>query len=123
MFEACEIGCRLKALREKAKKTQKDIASVLGVTPAAYGKIEAGERGLSSEYCVQLADYYGVTCDYLLRGVSSENIDICRRTDLEQETIESLEKSALITEKSCSEYYVLKKTYDEQNASIARFSV
>lgn len=89
-----EIGYRLKNLREGCGKTQKDIANVLSVTPAAYGKIEAGDRGLSSEYCIQLADYFGVTCDYLLRGVSSENIEICERTDLEQQTIDALEKAA-----------------------------
>lgn len=87
-----EIGCRLKKLREENGKTQKEISNVLNVTPAAYGKIEAGDRGLSSEYCIQLADYFGVTCDYILRGVSSENIDICERTDLDQGTIEVLEK-------------------------------
>ena len=87
-----EIGCRLKALRERKGETQKEISNVLNVTPAAYGKIEAGDRGLSSEYCIQLADYFGVTCDYILRGISSENIDICERTDLDQVTIELLEK-------------------------------
>lgn len=88
-----EIGCRLKKLREENGKTQKEISNVLNVTPAAYGKIEAGDRGLSSEYCIQLADYFGVTCDYILRGVSSENIDICSRTGLEQETISVLENN------------------------------
>lgn len=88
-----EIGCRLKKLREENGKTQKEISNVLNVTPAAYGKIEAGDRGLSSEYCIQLADYFGVTCDYILRGVSSENIDICSRTGLEQETISVLESN------------------------------
>lgn len=85
-----EIGTRLKFLREKIGKTQKDIAGVLGVTPAAYGKIEAGDRGLSSEYCIQLADYFGVTCDFLLRGISSENVDICTRTALDQTSVDAL---------------------------------
>lgn len=95
-----EIGTRLKFLREKIGKTQKDIAGVLGVTPAAYGKIEAGDRGLSSEYCIQLADYFGVTCDFLLRGISAENVDICARTGLDQKTISVLENSRLQLEKS-----------------------
>lgn len=95
-----EIGCRLKMLREEKRKTQKEISKVLNVTPAAYGKIEAGDRGLGSEYCIQLADYFGVTCDYILRGVSSENIDICSRTGLRQETISVLENNMQRMEKA-----------------------
>lgn len=85
-----EIGMRLKALRDERGLRQKDLADRLGVTPAAYGKFEAGDRGLNSEYCIALADYYGISCDYILRGINSDQIDICSKTCLTSDTVDAL---------------------------------
>ena len=84
------IGVRLGMLRTKKNETQKIIADYLGMTQAAYGKIESGDRGLNSENCIALADYFNVSCDYILRGIESENIDICTGTCLEHETVKIL---------------------------------
>lgn len=85
-----QIGTRLSSLREKKAVSQKEVAEILGITQTAYGKIEAGQRGLSSEYCVRLADYYETTCDYLLRGIDAEYVDFCEKTGLTQDTINYL---------------------------------
>lgn len=85
-----EIGARLRALRDAKKQSQKDVSEILGVTQAAYGKFEAGDRDLSTKYCIKLADYFGVTCDYILRGVDAPYVDMCRVTDLTQESINAL---------------------------------
>lgn len=63
-----EIGQRLKVLRQYGELNQLDVARVLGVTASAYGKLEYGERGLSSRNCIALSELYGVTCDYILKG-------------------------------------------------------
>ena len=84
------IGVRLRTLRESKGLTQKDLGDLLGITPAAYGKLESGDRGLSSEYCIALADFFGVSCDYILRGVESEFADICTKTYLSPEAVNFL---------------------------------
>lgn len=98
MFDKTGLKKRLQELRIYKRLSQKDVADYLGITQTAYGKIETGERGLSVEYCVQLAELYGRTCDYILRGIEAENVDICSRTGLTQNTIELLENMVRIKE-------------------------
>ena len=92
MFDKTGLKKRLQDLRNYRHLHQIDVAKYLGITQTAYGKIETGERGLSVEYCVQLAELYGTTCDYILRGIEAENVDVCSRTGLSQKAIELLEK-------------------------------
>ena len=66
---------------------QQEVADALHISVSAYAKLESGTRGISSENCIALADLFGVTCDYILRGVDSQNIDICKKTALDQETL------------------------------------
>lgn len=57
---------RLKELRLKAGLTQKQLADILGVDRTSVVKYETNRNGPSSEMLEQLADYFGVTVDYLL---------------------------------------------------------
>lgn len=61
----------MKDLRTKFGKKQSEIADLLGITRAAYTNIENGRRKLDHDSLIKLADYYGVTIDYLL-GRDSE---------------------------------------------------
>lgn len=56
----------LKKLRLQAKKTQTEIADFLGITYQAYAHYEKGRREPSPEQLSKLADFYGVTVDYIL---------------------------------------------------------
>lgn len=62
---------RLKELRKKSKLNQKQVADVLGLTVSAYGNYELGQREPTIESLCKLADYYGVTVDYLIGHDSS----------------------------------------------------
>ena len=57
---------RLKPLRKGKKKTQKDMAELLGITDRHYQKIEYGQINVSATTLMTLADYFHVTTDYLL---------------------------------------------------------
>lgn len=57
---------RLKMLRESKGKLQKDIASLLNISTSAYGFYETGKRDMSTDNLIKLAEYYGVTTDYIL---------------------------------------------------------
>ena len=56
----------LKDLREKKHLTKKQAAESIGITERAYIAYEYGERDVSTDTLIKIADYYGVTTDYLL---------------------------------------------------------
>jgi len=63
----------LKAIREDRDIRQKDIANYLNVSQNTYSQYETGVISLTAEVLVKLADYYGVTVDYLLDRTNNPN--------------------------------------------------
>ena len=63
---------RICDLREDNDLTQKQIAEYLICDQSLYSKYERGERPLPLEYAEKLADYYGVSIDYLLGRTSTK---------------------------------------------------
>jgi transcriptional regulator with XRE-family HTH domain len=57
---------RLLKLRKEKKKTQDDVANFLGISRPAYGNYENGKREPDLETLNKLADYFGVSMDYLV---------------------------------------------------------
>lgn len=57
---------RIRDLREDKDLTQKQLAEFLLCDQSLYSKYERGERPLPLEYADKLADFYGVSVDYLL---------------------------------------------------------
>jgi len=57
---------RIRDLREDKDLTQKEIAAFLLCDQSLYSKYERGERPLPLDLADKLADYYGVSVDYLL---------------------------------------------------------
>ena len=60
------LAGRLKPLRNEKKMTQKEMAALLDCTEGHYQKIEYGKINLSALQLMELADFFGVTTDYLL---------------------------------------------------------
>ncbi len=56
----------LLALRKEHKLTQKQAAKDLGVSPALLSHYEKGVRECGLQFVVRAADYYHVSCDFLL---------------------------------------------------------
>ncbi len=56
----------LKSLREDKDIKQKEIAQYLNVSQNTYSQYETGVISLTAEVLIKLADYYGVSIDYLL---------------------------------------------------------
>jgi transcriptional regulator with XRE-family HTH domain len=57
---------RLRDLREDHDKTQAEIAKMLGTSQTMYARYERGASELPIRHLIKLADYYGITTDYLL---------------------------------------------------------
>lgn len=66
----------LKALRKKEKHlTQLDMAKYLNIAKTTYASYEQGKRMPDINIQKQLADYFGVTLDYL-HGMDSKNVKL-----------------------------------------------
>ena len=57
---------RIRDLREDNDLKQEDLAKLLHCTQACYSNYENGKRDIPTEVLNTLADYYGVSIDYLL---------------------------------------------------------
>lgn len=57
---------RLRKLRKENKKTQEDMAKLLGITRPAYTAYETGKRHPDYDSLEKIADFFNCTIDYLL---------------------------------------------------------
>lgn len=64
---------RLKELREKAGYSQQGFANAIGVKQSTVGNWEAGAREPKFEVMERLADFFGVSVDYLLGRDTVQN--------------------------------------------------
>lgn len=57
---------RLRDLREDKDLKQRQLAEVLHVSQTTYSRYESGAIDIPSDALIKLADFYGVSTDYLL---------------------------------------------------------
>lgn len=57
---------RVRELRIRDGKTQKEIADYLNISRSTYTLYESAKRQINNETLCSLAEYYGVSTDYLL---------------------------------------------------------
>lgn len=65
------LGSRIKALREKSNINQKDFAKKIGVSNVVLSRYESDERRPDYDTLQLIADFFGVSLDYML-GRNSE---------------------------------------------------
>ena len=56
---------RLQELKQRQGVMQKDVASAVGVPLRTYQRYERGENEPQLSTLIRIADFYGVTLDYL----------------------------------------------------------
>ena len=59
---------RLRELRKAHRMTQTDVAKLVGIGQSGYSFWESGRSKIDNASLAKLADFYGVTVDYLLGG-------------------------------------------------------
>lgn len=86
-----EIGSRIADLRKKAGLSQEALGEKIGIGQNALSRYEIGTASkIPVDDIERLADVFGVSCDYLIRGFEPENVDIGEKTGLSNESIERL---------------------------------
>lgn len=83
----------LKKIRTQRKLTKKEVCNGSGIPYPTYLKYEYGERELGLSSLQKLADFYGVTTDYLLGRLDAEQLK-------EGDTVHWYETLKLLREKS-----------------------
>ncbi len=57
---------RIKELRQEKSLSQANVAKAIGVSQKAIDYWERGVNEPKASYIIALADFFGVSCDYLL---------------------------------------------------------
>lgn len=69
IYRRLMLCSRIRELRIKAGYTQMELAERLGVSQAAYSRLEKGEVELSITKLMELCAIYGVRPSHLLEGI------------------------------------------------------
>ena len=65
---------RLRDLREDMDMNQTQIADILGIKQTVYSRYERGFQTIPVEHILVLADYYGVSTDYIFGRTNNKAI-------------------------------------------------
>ena len=57
---------KIRDLREDRDLNQTQVVEMLGMSQTGYSKYETGENDVPTEVLIKLADFYGVSIDFLL---------------------------------------------------------
>lgn len=60
----------IRDLREDKDLKQREVAEYLGVSQNTYSQYETGVIALTDQVLIKLADFYGVSTDYLMDRTS-----------------------------------------------------
>ena len=86
---------RIKALREDRDLRQVDVAEQTGIDQRTLSNYETGKTNPDSYAIIKLAQFFGVTCDYLL-GVTDVNFvnfeDVINELERIKKHIDSVQK-------------------------------
>lgn len=87
------VGKRIRALRESRGLKQSEVADKIGMQRSSYSKVEAGIYVLQPDYCVELAELFDTSCDYILRGIEAENLHFSKESGFSNKAIDVLKKA------------------------------
>lgn len=69
------LGKRIRTERQQLNLTQEQFAELIGVSSTYIGFIERGERSVTLEKLIQIANAFHVSVDYLLTDSVEASVD------------------------------------------------
>ncbi|CAK7192533.1 hypothetical protein COMNV_00734 [Commensalibacter sp. Nvir] len=73
-FLSMTLNERLKTLRLNRNLGQADVAAIVDVSIPTVSEWETGRKNPNRKKLIILADYYGVTLDYLIQGIETKEL-------------------------------------------------
>ena len=71
-FDPVATGKRVKELRESRGYTQIQFSEKMNISRGYYSKVELGIKAPSIDVLIDIAEFFGVTLDYLVLGKTLE---------------------------------------------------
>lgn len=68
------IGERVSKLRKSKGMNQDEVINVLQIDRSTYSKIETGQIMAGTKYVIKLAEFFGVSTDFILSGKTTLNL-------------------------------------------------
>jgi transcriptional regulator with XRE-family HTH domain len=99
------FSARLKTLRKEKDRTQEDMAKLLNIRRSTYGEYERGKIVPPIDKLKVLADYFGVSVDYLMGNTNfqthkerneSDPLDISKQMKIILEYLENSQSTLTI---------------------------
>ena len=111
------FGERLRKLRRDADVTQTELAEYLNIKGAAVGKYETNTNAYPNiNTLIKIADYFNVTTDYLLRGISSDSNAISNNKAVAQANVQTNNGDIVVNGQTFSpEIMELVRAYEKLN--------
>lgn len=85
----CDFGLILKRLRKSHNLTQQELGYNVGLSKAVVSKYENGLGYPTFDTLIRIANYFGVTTDYLLGVDNGKTIDV---SELNESQIEAIQR-------------------------------
>lgn len=86
-MNVCDFGAVLKQLRKSHNMTQEELGSHIGLSKAVVSKYENSLGYPAFDVLIRIADYFGVTTDYLLGVSKGKTIDVSSLTESQINTV------------------------------------
>lgn len=67
-YDTKACGLRLKELRQKHSMTQEQLSDKLNISVSMMSKIETGNKGVSIDLLIEIAELFDVSLEYILLG-------------------------------------------------------
>lgn len=108
------LGDKIKNLREEQNMTQSTLAKLLNISPSTIGMWEQNRRSPDNESLKRIADFFGVSIDYLLDRVDYNNLLGAMLKDKREELHLSLRDAAQLIGISHSYLSILEQGVDKR---------
>jgi len=105
------LGERIAEQRKKLGLSQEELEEKLNISQKSISKYELGDRKPQYKVLVRMAEYFGVTVDYLLRSTDTQDFGICDCGN----TIKELRTEAGMTQEE------LGMLLNVQNAAVSKY--
>lgn len=108
MIGKIDFAKTLRALMDRDKLTQKDLASAIGLTPSAVSLYCTCKAYPECSVLIKIASHFGVSTDYLLTGIDPDVKSAAQSLGISENAAESLHNAVMDDSREFSIYHILE---------------
>lgn len=74
--QSCVLGKRIRFLRKNAQLKQNELADLLDISYSSISQYESGQRTPNDNIKIKIANFFGVSLDYLLGNTLNQSANL-----------------------------------------------